>query len=261
MQPHQRVLVVVGGASGIGYASAQLFHQRGDRVVILGRRATQLKLMASKHGFDFFAMDAVDPAQCGHAIAVILHKYHRIDHLICSAGQMSSAKVDQVSALEWQVMLNNNLNSAAFIAKAALPALIESHGSLVFIASLASLFAGKSVCAYTTTKHAIIGLMRSIARDYGEYMVRANAICPGWVMTPMADEEMQPLMLRRQLSLQQAYAYVTQHVPLRRAATADEIAHICWFLCSEAASIITGAVICADGGASIVDVPTLAFDE
>jgi len=84
-------------------------------------------------------------------------------------------------------------------------------------------------------------------------------VCPGWVRTPMADEEMQPLMQDRGLTLDEAYALVTADVPLRRAASPGEVAAVVRFLASDDASIITGAVIVADGGSSIVDVPTLAF--
>lgn len=104
-----------------------------------------------------------------------------------------------------------------------------------------------------------MGLMRSVARDYGPQGVRANAICPGWVTTPMADEEMQPLMDAQGISLEQAYQQVCRDVPLRRPASAQEIALACQFLCSPQASIISGATLVADGGASAVDVPTLAF--
>ncbi len=127
------------------------------------------------------------------------------------------------------------------------------------MASIASLAAGPEVCGYVTAKHALIGLMRSIARDYGPLGVRANAVCPGWVTTPMADEEMQLLMDAHQISLEQAYQMVCRDVPLRRPASAEEIARVCRFLCSSEASIITGATLVADGGSTIVDVPTLAF--
>ncbi len=89
--------------------------------------------------------------------------------------------------------------------------------------------------------------------------VRANAVCPGWVTTPMADEEMRPLMQAEGLSLTEAYQRVCRDVPLRRPASPEEIAQASQFLCSPQAAIISGATLVADGGASIVDVPTLAF--
>ncbi|MCR6747034.1 SDR family oxidoreductase, partial [Klebsiella pneumoniae] len=137
--------------------------------------------------------------------------------------------------------------------------LIARRGNVLFVASIASLAAGPQACGYVTAKHALIGLMRSVARDYGPQGVRANAVCPGWVTTPMADEEMRPLMQAEGLSLTEAYQRVCRDVPLRRPASPEEIAQASQFLCSPQAAIISGATLVADGGASIVDVPTLAF--
>ncbi|HCM4046332.1 TPA: SDR family oxidoreductase, partial [Klebsiella quasipneumoniae subsp. quasipneumoniae] len=143
--------------------------------------------------------------------------------------------------------------------RACLPSLIARRGNVLFVASIASLAAGPQACGYVTAKHALIGLMRSVARDYGPQGVLANAVCPGWVTTPMADEEMLPLMQAEGLSLTEAYQRVCRDVPLRRPASPVEIAEVCQFLCSPQAAIISGATLVADGGASIVDVPTLAF--
>ncbi len=172
---------------------------------------------------------------------------------------MGLGRVTDMADADWQQAIDSNLKSAFASARACLPSLIENRGNLVLVASIASLVAGPEVCGYVTAKHALIGLMRSIARDYGPLGVRANAVCPGWVTTPMADEEMQPLMQAYQLNLEEAYQRVCQDVPLRRAATAEEIARVCRFLASPDASIVTGATLVADGGSTIVDVPTLAF--
>lgn len=157
--------------------------------------------------------------------------------------------------------MRSNLDSAFYSARACLPLLAQTRGSIVLLGSIASLAAGPQVCGYTTAKHALVGLTRSLARDYGPQGVRVNCVCPGWVRTPMADEEMQPFIEAHGDSLDAAYARVTQDVPLRRPATAEEIASVCDFLISDAASIITGANIVADGGSSIVDVPTLAYTQ
>jgi NAD(P)-dependent dehydrogenase (short-subunit alcohol dehydrogenase family) len=167
--------------------------------------------------------------------------------------------VVETSDRQWRAALESNLNSAFASVRACLPSVIARRGNVLFVASIASLAAGPQACGYVTAKHAVIGLMRSVARDYGPQGVRANAICPGWVTTPMADEEMQPLMDAQGISLEQAYQQVCRDVPLRRPASAQEIALACQFLCSPQASIISGATLVADGGASAVDVPTLAF--
>ncbi|PLO06253.1 3-oxoacyl-ACP reductase, partial [Klebsiella pneumoniae] len=179
--------------------------------------------------------------------------------LICSAGGMGNSPAAETSDRQWREALDGNLTSAFASVRACLPSLIARRGNVLFVASIASLAAGPQACGYVTAKHALIGLMRSVARDYGPQGVRANAVCPGWVTTPMADEEMHPLMQAEGLSLTEAYQRVCRDVPLRRPASPEEIAEACQFLCSPQAAIISGATLVADGGASIVDVPTLAF--
>ncbi|MBH8288242.1 SDR family oxidoreductase, partial [Klebsiella pneumoniae] len=169
---------------------------------------------------------------------------------------MGNSPAAETSDRQWREAL---VTSAFASVRACLPSLIARRGNVLFVASIASLAAGPQACGYVTAKHALIGLMRSVARDYGPKGVRANAICPGWVTTPMADEEMRPLMQAEGLSLAEAYQRVCRDVPLRRPASPEEIAEACQFLCSPQAAIISGATLVADGGASIVDVPTLAY--
>ncbi|MDT9988483.1 SDR family oxidoreductase [Klebsiella pneumoniae] len=220
-----RVVVITGGGTGIGAACARLMRAAGDRVFITGRREAPLQAVADETG----------------------------------AGGMGNSPAADTSDRQWREALDANLNSAFVSVRACLPSLIACRGNVLFVASIASLAAGPQACGYVTAKHALIGLMRSIARDYGPQGVRANAICPGWVTTPMADEEMIPLMQEHGLSLTEAYQRVCRDVPLRRPASPEEIAQACQFLCSPQAAIISGATLVADGGASIVDVPTLAF--
>jgi NAD(P)-dependent dehydrogenase (short-subunit alcohol dehydrogenase family) len=189
----------------------------------------------------------------------IIATYGRLDLLLANAGGFGHGACGDVSSADWQESFKANLNSAFVSTREALPLLRKARGAIVYVASIAALTAGPEVAGYTTFKHALIGLSRSVARDYGPDGVRANVVCPGWVRTPMADEEMAPLMQAHGISLDEAYRLVTRDVPLRRAAFPDEIAHACAFLGSQAASIINGAVLTADGGATTVDVPTLAF--
>ena len=254
-----RVVVITGGGTGVGAACARLLAAQGDRVFIIGRRPEPLAALAQRSARRrWWAMPPA--ASWNHALLpAILREAGRIDCLIGSAGGMGFKRVTEMTDAQWQGAMDSNLNSAFASARACLPELIKSGGNLLFVASIASLAAGPEVCGYVTAKHALIGLMRSIARDYGPLGVRANAVCPGWVTTPMADEEMQLLMDAHQISLEQAYQMVCRDVPLRRPASAEEIARVCRFLCSSEASIITGAALVADGGSTIVDVPTLAF--
>ena len=254
-----KVAVVTGGGSGIGEACVRLLAEQGATVGVLGRRRELVESVAAQVGGFALVADASNEADMQRAMATVAERHGRLDMLIASAGGFGPSACMETSVEDWRKAFDANLNTAFISAREALPLLIPQCGAIVFVASIAALAAGPQVCGYTTFKHALIGLSRSLARDYGPLGVRSNVVCPGWVRTPMADEEMQPLMAQHGLSLDEAYALVTGDVPLRRPADPAEIAEVCAFLASPAASIVTGAVLTADGGSTVVDVPTLAF--
>ncbi|MDE1165653.1 MAG: SDR family NAD(P)-dependent oxidoreductase [Pseudomonas sp.] len=256
MNKPRRVLIT-GAGSGIGEACARQLAAEGAQLILVGRRREPLERVAALTGATVLVGDAASSAHW----ADWAHEIGDIDALIACAGGHGLGSATRTSDAEWQAALRSNLDSAFHSARACLPGLIARAGSIVLLGSIASLAAGAEVCGYTTAKHALTGLTRSLARDYGPQGVRVNMVCPGWVRTPMADAEMQPLMAHYHESLDAAYARVTAQVPLRRPASAAEIAELCCFLISPRASIITGASLVADGGSSIVDVPTLAYSQ
>jgi meso-butanediol dehydrogenase / (S,S)-butanediol dehydrogenase / diacetyl reductase len=254
-----KVALITGGGTGIGAACARRFSSEGARVVVVGRRRERIEEIAVEIGGLAIAADASQAREMQAVVATAQERFGRLDILIANAGGHGLGAALETDDTAWALARTANLDTAFVSARESLPALLQRRGSIVLVASIAALAAGPEVCGYTTCKHALIGLTRSLARDYGPQGVRVNAVCPGWVRTPMADEEMLPLMNTRGLTLDEAYSAVTADVPLRRPASAAEIAAVCRFLASDDASIVTGAVIVADGGASIVDVPTLAF--
>ncbi|NWE43518.1 SDR family oxidoreductase [Pseudomonas yamanorum] len=254
-----RTLVITGAGTGIGAACARLYAADGAQLVLIGRRREPLEQVARETGGLVLVGDAACPQTWEGFVAQIRQRYGRIDVLLACAGGHGVGSATDTSPQTWEAAMRSNLDSAFYSARACLPLLLESAGNIVLMGSIASLAAGPEVCGYTTAKHALLGLNRSLARDYGPRGVRVNAVCPGWVRTPMADEEMQALMDFHGETLQHAYDRVCADVPLRRPASAEEIARVCRFLASSEASIITGATLVADGGSSIVDVPTLAY--
>jgi meso-butanediol dehydrogenase / (S,S)-butanediol dehydrogenase / diacetyl reductase len=258
-----RVALISGGGSGIGAATAERFVAEGAQVVIMGRTPAPLEIVAARTGAIGVAGDAADAAASRRAVDTAVERFGGLDIVVTAAGGEGSGATGETDDEAWARSLESNVTSAFVLCRAALPPLTEGRraGAIVIVASLASLAAGPSNVGYTTGKHALIGLARSLARDYGPAGVRTNVVAPGWVRTGMADREMDALRRRRGGTRDQAYLAVTAQVPLRRPATAEEIAAICLFLASDDASIVNGAVIPADGGASVVDVPTLAFDE
>lgn len=256
-----KVIVITGGGTGIGAAIAERFAAEGAHVVVVGRRAEPLQRVGAAVGALQVVADAADASDARRAVVTTLEHFGRIDVLVANAGGHGFASVADTDDAAWDDALRANLTTAFTMAREALPALIEAKGQIVIVSSIAGLFAGPSVAGYTVGKHALIGLTRSLARDYGKLGVRVNAICPGWVQTPMADEQMDGFASHGgHHSREGAYATVTQDVPLRRAAHPAEIAAIARFLGSGESSYMTGAVLVADGGAHVVDVPTIAFD-
>lgn len=260
MNSEAKTIVITGAGTGVGEACARQQAALGHNVVLIGRREAPLKALAQEIGGLVLAGDAASATEWEGFCARILDTFGRIDSLIGSAGGHDLGAATEMSESDWQKAMRLNLDTAFYSARACLPHLIERQGAIVLLGSLASFQAGGDICGYTTAKHAIVGLTRSMARDYGPKGVRVNCVCPGWIRTPMADEEMQPLMAHYSESLEDAYTRVTQNVPLRRAASAAEIADVCAFLISAASAIITGSMIMADGGSHIVDTPTLAFE-
>ncbi|NRQ31141.1 SDR family oxidoreductase [Nonomuraea sp. NN258] len=255
-----KVALITGGGTGIGAATARRFVAEGASVLLTGRRAGPLEEVAAGLGpaAAVVAADMADGAQARHAVETCVERFGSLDVVIANAGGHGGGAVAETDDESWRLSLDANLNTCFVTCRETLPALVDSGGSIVVVSSIAGLAAGPAVSGYVTTKHALVGLTRSIARDYGP-RVRANCLCPGWVRTPMADEQMEALMERDGITVEEAYARVTQDVPLRRPGTAAEIAGICLFLASDESSLMTGAVVVADGGATAVDLPTLAF--
>ena len=228
---------------------------------MVGRRPEPLRAVADAVGAHPIVADAADTASAQAAVAEVLATFGRLDVLVANAGGHGFSPVADTDDDSWDAAIRANLTTAFVMAREALPSLIEAKGQIVIVSSLAGLFAGPSVAGYTVGKHALIGLTRTLARDYGRRGVRVNAVCPGWVQTPMADDEMDEFATQAGLgSREEAYATVTADVPLQRPARPAEIASVVRFLGSGESSYVTGAVIVADGGSHVVDVPTIAFD-
>ena len=255
-----KVALVTGGGTGIGAAVARRFASEGARIVLLGRRPAPIETVAAEIGGVAVPGDAVSPADVRRAVSTAIERFGGLDVLVASAGGEGGRSVTEVDDETWRSGLDANLTSAFVCSREALPALIaRGGGSIVIVSSVAGVLTGPEMAGYTTAKHALIGLTRSLAVDYGPKGVRANALCPGWTRTPMSEREMDDLAWRRGVSREEAYALVSAHLPLRRVAEPEEIAAACLFLASDEASFVTGAVLLADGGSTAVDVGTLPF--
>jgi meso-butanediol dehydrogenase / (S,S)-butanediol dehydrogenase / diacetyl reductase len=259
VQLEGKVALITGGGSGIGAAVARRFAAEGAAVVVMGRRAEPIGAVAAEIGGVAVPGDAADRDDAQQAVAVAVERFGALDVVVANAGQGHMNAALETTDEQWAESWRLNPSSAFGIVRAALPQLIERRGSAVLMSSVAGILAGPRIAAYTTSKHAILGLTRSLARDYGPLGVRVNAICPGWVRTEVTEGIVQMIAEREGMELEQARARVTRHVPLNRMADPEELASVCLFLASGQASFVTGAVLIADGGAHVVEVGTLDF--
>ena len=243
-QLNGRRALVTGGGTGIGAAIARRLSAEGAHVTVIGRRAEPL----ASTGLPYVVADVTSASDRSRIVAELPD----IDLLVNNAG---------VTTDDWSVSSEVHVAAPKALVEAYTTSLESAQGCVINIASVAGLSAAAGASAYAAAKAAVLHLTRVQAVELGPRGIRVNAIAPGWIRTPMADDEMQMIMQRDGVDLDAAYSIVTRHLPLRRAAEPEEIAGIVAFLASSDASFITGATIVADGGGLVVDVGMLAFGD
>jgi NAD(P)-dependent dehydrogenase (short-subunit alcohol dehydrogenase family) len=262
MRLEGKIAVVTGGGTGIGAATARLFASEGAHVVVTGRRPQPLSEVAREIDGHAVPADATDPGHAARVVDGALEHFGGLDIVVANAATGEGHDALEVTDEAWQRVIDVNLSSPMRIARAALSSMLErGGGSIVLVSSVMGLFASADSVAYATTKAALLGLARSLAVDFGPRGVRANVLCPGWVVTPMGDEGMDTIATSHGVSREDAYGLATAHAPLRRPATPEEVARCALFLASDDASIVTGTVLVADGGQSAVDLGGILFDD
>jgi NAD(P)-dependent dehydrogenase (short-subunit alcohol dehydrogenase family) len=255
-----KTAIITGGGTGIGAAVARRIADEGGKVALVGRRREPLQAMADEIGATVVQADAADTQSMKAAVATVIDTLGGIDILIANAGGHGIGPTIEMTDETWALATRTNLDTAFVSARESLPQLIARQGNIVVISSIAGLFAGPDAAGYVTMKHALIGFAKSLARDYGRKGVRTNTVCPGWVTTPMADEEMDYVRTKHSLaSIEEAYRLVTKDVPLGKPAAPEDVAAAVCFLASPEARMINGAMLTVDGGATTVSLGTLAM--
>jgi len=245
-----KVAAVTGGASGIGEATVRRFVAEGASVAFCdrdGERGQRIaaELAAAGAKVVFTRADVGTEAACLAFVDGAAQKFGRLDILVNNAGIRKYEKIDEASAASWNEILNVNLMSYAFCAKAAVPLMRRAKGgAIVNVASVRSVVAGGGNLQYDTTKAAIAGLTRALAADHSPEGIRVNAVGPGPIFTPF-----------HQRRLEAAGESVAQYneraalgTMLQRPGKAEEVAAAILFLASDDASYVTGALLFVDGG-------------
>ncbi len=251
-----RGAIVTGAGTGIGAAVARRLADDGYGVVLSGRRPGPLEALAAELEEAAVVVPGdVGRPEHGEALAEAARSsFGGLDGVVLNAGIGDSAAAGDESPEGWDRTIRTNLTGAFLVARAALPLLEQRRGSLVGIASVSAMRAGPGWASYCSAKAGLVMLCKSIANDYGPRGVRANAVCPGWVRTPMGDADMDELAALRGIDREGAYALAHEHVPLRRPADPEEVAAVVSFLLSDEASYVSGVELPVDGAATVVDV-------
>ena len=244
-----KAIIVTGGALGIGQAASELLAERGASVAIFdwneeaGRAACD-RIDGTGARAIFAKVDVADDQMVERATKDVIKTFGRLDSLVVSAGIQRYGTAVSTGNEQWDEVLDVNLRGAWNASRAAIPNMLESGGgTIVNVSSVQALASQQNVLAYTVSKHGLIGLTRSIAMDFAKQGIRANAVCPGTVDTPMlewaASLDSDP---------DSVYEACRRMHPLGRIATAREIAEVIAFLAHSSSSFVTGAVWTVDGG-------------
>ena len=259
MVNHHKVALVTGGGTGIGAAIARRLAGEGYSVVVSGRRPGPIEDVAAEIGGVAIVADTRLDEDAERSVTETVGHFGGLDALVLNAGIGGEGSLRDLDPAVLDDVVRTNLTGPFLVARAAIDQLAARRGSIVTISSVAGLRASAESLAYCTAKAGLAMLTQCLAVDHGPEGVRANCVCPGGVRTPMADAEMDALGTKLGTDREAAYEASLADVPLRRAATSEEVAATVAWLLSDEAAYVNGAVIPVDGGHSSVDVGTIAF--
>ncbi|MFT5429576.1 MAG: 3-hydroxybutyrate dehydrogenase [Myxococcota bacterium] len=249
MKDTVKIALVTGGSRGIGRAIAIDLAGRGYRVVVTGRTVDQLEAVAAETGGVAIEMDVADRDATDKALERIFEEVGAPSILVNNAGISYAAPIGRARDDRWDRTFEINVTSAFRITRAVVPKMVEAGwGRIINLASNAGLSGYQYTHAYCASKHAMVGLTRSLAHELARTGITVNAVCPGWVQTDMFDKAIERITRSTGRSTDEARASLVNMSPARRAVTVEEVAHAVSMLCDPNASAINGQSIPVDGG-------------
>jgi len=243
------VAIVTGAGSGIGQASAIRLAEEGATVVCADRNSGSLeitkKLIADLNlSSESYVIDISESKSCDELVAHTVSTYGSIDILVNNAGVNLPGVFHEVSNETIDQTLDINVKGAMYLTRAAIPHMLKNNrGSIVNMSSVNGLVSEPFLSVYSASKGAIVMLTRGIALDYAKQGIRCNAICPGWVDTPINYAHAELLG-----GIDHVYSTISTFQPIGRPGTSREIANLVLFLASDESSFMTGSIVSADGG-------------
>lgn len=247
MSLKDKVVLITGGAAGIGKATAERFSESGVTVVICDLNEEAGRDTAEMLGIDFSAVNVADRQVVQNWIDAVVEKYGRIDVLINNAGVLrdnmlvkvkDGELVKQMPEADWDLVIDVNLKGVFNCAQAVAPVMINQGGGVILNAtSIAGLDGNFGQTNYVATKAGVVGMTQVWARELGRHGIRVNAVAPGFTLTEMVRQMPERILERMQ-----------SHVPLGRLGEPSDIANAYFWLASDEASYVSGTVLRIDGG-------------
>ena len=246
-----RHALITGGGTGIGAATAEHLAAAGARVTLVGRRLEPLEEIAERIAGAATQCDVTNPDELARVFDIARTAYGPIDILVVNAGIAESAPFQKMSRESWDRLIATNLTAAFDCARLAIGDLLNSdNGRLVFVASVASLRGVPYAAHYAASKHGLLGLMRSLAAEYAKSSLTVNAVCPGYVDTPMTDQSVARVSEITGRSEQDSRSIITSMNASGRLVDPQAVGNIIATLCLPLSRDINGAAITIDGGTS-----------
>jgi 3-hydroxybutyrate dehydrogenase len=252
-----KVALVTGSTSGIGLGVAHILAQAGADIVVNGfGDRTEIDRtvadLAGKHGVraHFIGADISQPDACAAMVAEAETVLGKLDILVNNAGIQFTANIEDFPVEKWNAILSINLSGAFYLMRAALPGMkARGWGRVVNIASAHGLVGSAQKSAYVAAKHGILGLTKVAGLECANAGVTVNAVCPGWVLTPLVEKQIADRAAKNGSTVpQEEHALLAEKQPMLKFSTPESIGGAVLYLCGDLAATVTGTHISVDGG-------------
>lgn len=252
-----KVAVITGSTSGIGLSIATKFAEAGASIMVngFGEPAKIAELCTSLEktynvSVKYFGVDLAQATGPQTLISETYQTFGRVDVLVNNAGIQHVAPVETFPADKWETILALNLSAAFYGIQAALPLMkAQKWGRIINIASAHGLVASAFKAAYVAAKHGVVGLTKTVALETAQEDITCNAICPGWVLTPLVEHQIQERVQKQGIPYEQASRdLLSEKQPSQKFVSPEEIGDLAVFLCGPGGTSITGSTLSIDGG-------------
>lgn len=240
--------LVTGGGTGIGLAIARALAAQGAQVTITGRRLEVLQ-EAATDGLHALAMDVADEASVVNGVAAAVAARGPIQICVANAGIAEGRALHKTDMEFWRKMMSINIDGVFLTIRESLKSMSQTDwGRVMVISSIAGLRGLKGAPAYSTSKHAVIGMVKALAADHAKKPITFNAICPAYVETAIIDDNIKSIMARTGCSEEEARHMMVGVNPHGRLIAPEEVAHTALYLCSDLADSVRGQTLQVSGG-------------